>query len=139
VLGVADGELIMLLPAASAGAQPQPSRANAGAQRDAAALELAEDGSARTPVAFIQAVKGRPELMAQLHSSNPALASAVHKEDVEALQVRGHGCSCSCSWWWRQRWRRCCCARCCREQRCMSVQGSRQAHAHARGGTGRPR
>eukprot|EP00878_Enallax_costatus_P044194 GHUV01052519.1.p1 GENE.GHUV01052519.1~~GHUV01052519.1.p1 ORF type:complete len:121 (-),score=49.41 GHUV01052519.1:599-961(-) len=49
-------------------------------------LELAEDGSAKVPAAFIQAVKGRAEVMASIQQANPTLAAAIRNEDITAMQ-----------------------------------------------------
>jgi len=80
-LGIAHGDVLMLLqqgPAAAAQPQQQQPQNNPH-------MALAEDGSARAPAAFIQAVKAQPGLLAQLPDE---LASAVRKEDVQELQVR---------------------------------------------------
>jgi hypothetical protein len=82
-LGIANGDMLMLLqkpPAAAAPQQHQRPAANPN-------MALAEDGSARAPAAFIQSAKASPETMAMLATSRPNLAAAIRNEDVAALQV----------------------------------------------------
>lgn len=90
-LGVSDGELLMLLPMqqtqGAAGGQRRPQQQQQQQQHDPM-LELAEDGSAKVPAAFIQAVKGKPEVMASILNANPNLAAAIRNEDINAMQVR---------------------------------------------------
>eukprot|EP00878_Enallax_costatus_P007667 GHUV01008027.1.p1 GENE.GHUV01008027.1~~GHUV01008027.1.p1 ORF type:complete len:353 (+),score=118.29 GHUV01008027.1:419-1477(+) len=86
-LGVTDGELLMLMPMQqrqeAAGGQRRAQQQQA--QQDPM-LELAEDGSAKVPAAFIQAVKGRAEVMASIQQANPTLAAAIRNEDITAMQ-----------------------------------------------------
>lgn len=87
-LGIANGDILMLLQASPA---PQQQQGQGQGQQAAANphMALAEDGSARAPAAFIQSAKASAQLMAQLASTQPALAEAIRNEDIEALQVRG--------------------------------------------------
>lgn len=91
-LGIANGDVLMLLPAQPQGAQQQqPQQQRQGGQQQPQQqdphMALAADGAAVAPAAFIQAVKAQPELLAQIAVSNPPLAAAIRNEDVEALQV----------------------------------------------------
>ncbi|KAF8060291.1 PHB6 [Scenedesmus sp. PABB004] len=92
-LGLADGDMLMLMPAqAAGGAAPRAggARGGGGAAAGGAAdpmLELAPDGSAKVPAAFIQTIKGRPEMLAAIAANNPVLASAIRNDDVPALQA----------------------------------------------------
>ncbi|KAF6258543.1 hypothetical protein COO60DRAFT_1108484 [Scenedesmus sp. NREL 46B-D3] len=49
-------------------------------------MDLNEDGSAKAPVAFIQAVRTKADMMAAIQHSNPGLAAAIRNEDVPAMQ-----------------------------------------------------
>lgn len=95
-LGIANGDMLMLLekpPAGAAGAQQQQGRQQQ--QQPAAAnphMALAEDGSARAPAAFIQSVKASAQTMAQLSGTHPSLATAIRNDDITAVQV----CVCVC-------------------------------------------
>jgi hypothetical protein len=51
-------------------------------------MDLGEDGSAKVPAAFIQAVRAKADMMAAIQHSNPALAAAIRNEDIPAMQVR---------------------------------------------------
>jgi hypothetical protein len=90
-LGIANGDMLMLLqkPAAAPAPQQQQQQRPAPSNPN---MALAEDGSARAPAAFIQSVKASPVTMAQLATGHPKLAAAIRDEDVAALQV---GLSCS--------------------------------------------
>jgi hypothetical protein len=91
-LGIANGDMLMLLekpPAGAAGAAPQQQQ---GQQQQPAAagnphMALAEDGSARAPAAFIQSVKASAQTMAQLSGTHPSLATAIRNDDINAVQV----------------------------------------------------
>lgn len=87
-LGVTDGELLELHPMqqteGAAGGQRRTQQQQA--QQDPM-LELAEDGSAKVPAAFIQAVKGKAEVMASIQQANPTLATAIRNEDITSMQV----------------------------------------------------
>lgn len=96
--GVADGDMIMLLPAQPAGAAP-PGRGAGGRQQQSRQqqqqqqaenpyMALNEDGSAKAPAAFIQQVKGNPQMMQAVQDGNPSLAKAIRDDDVNGLQVR---------------------------------------------------
>jgi hypothetical protein len=52
-------------------------------------MDLNEDGSAKAPAAFIQAVRANADMMAAIQHGNPALAAAIRNEDIPAMQV-GH-------------------------------------------------
>ncbi|KIZ00728.1 hypothetical protein MNEG_7230, partial [Monoraphidium neglectum] len=96
--GAADGAMIMLLPAPAAGGGGGGARAGQGQgqqqqrqqqqqqQRADPMLDLNPDGTAKSPAAFIQALKGNAAQLAALQAHNPALARAVRDEDVVALQ-----------------------------------------------------
>jgi hypothetical protein len=82
-LGIANGDVLMLLQQAPAAAPAQQQQQPAPNPH----MALAEDGSARAPAAFIQSAKANAELMAQLSTSRPNLADAIRREDVAAMQV----------------------------------------------------
>jgi hypothetical protein len=85
--GVADGDVLMLLPLQPSGQQGRSGNQQQQQEHNPM-MELAEDGSAKAPAAFIQAVKAQPRMMAALQQSNPALASAIRDEDISVMQVR---------------------------------------------------
>ena len=100
--GVADGAMIMLLPAPAAGAgagaggaqqqrqgQQQQQQQQQQRPRSDPAVELNADGTAKAPVAFIQALKAQPEQLAALAMSNPSLAKAIRDDDIPKMQVGG--------------------------------------------------
>ncbi|XP_021740791.1 DNA damage-inducible protein 1-like [Chenopodium quinoa] len=75
VLGVCDGDLIMMLSNAAPPSRPSSSD-----------LALSPDGSAVNPAAFQQQVRGDSNLMAQLYQSDPELAQAISGNDLNRLQ-----------------------------------------------------
>lgn len=85
--GVSDGDVLMLLPLQPSGQQGRSGNQQQQQEHNPM-MELAEDGSAKAPAAFIQAVKAQPRMMAALQQSNPALASAIRDEDISVMQVR---------------------------------------------------
>ncbi len=89
--GVADGDLLMLMPRGPPPVQGGGAAGADGGQRAAQdpAMVLNADGSAQAPAAFIQAVKANAALMTQFQQINPALARAVRDDDISALQVIG--------------------------------------------------
>lgn len=101
-LGIANGDMLMLLekpPAGAAGApQQQQQQGRQQQQQQPAAgnphMALAEDGSARAPAAFIQSVKASAQTMAQLSGTHPSLATAIRNDDINAVQVRVCVCVC---------------------------------------------
>lgn len=92
-LGIANGDVLMLLQQAPAAAPAQQQRQQ---QATNAHMALAEDGSARAPAAFIQSAKASPEVMAQLSTAHPDLADAIRREDVPAVQVGWYGVHATC-------------------------------------------
>ncbi|KAH6768138.1 ubiquitin family protein [Perilla frutescens var. frutescens] len=80
-LGVADGDLVMMVPnTASSGSG---SRAGAPSSE---AVGFNPDGSAVNPSAFQQQLRGDSNLMAQLFQSDPELAQAILGNDLNRLQ-----------------------------------------------------
>lgn len=90
-LGIANGDMLMLMPKQAA-ATPQQQQQQRQPQANPN-MALAEDGSARAPAAFIQTVKASPDTLAQIAASNPPLAAAIRNEDIAALQVGIQFCS----------------------------------------------
>lgn len=93
--GVSQGDLLMLAPAeppaqrqrpAAAASRPQQGQQSQQGQAPHPAHQLNPDGSAAAPAAFIQTLKANPELMLQLEHTNPPLADAIRKENVDAMQ-----------------------------------------------------
>ncbi|XP_051125068.1 protein DNA-DAMAGE INDUCIBLE 1 [Andrographis paniculata] len=78
-LGVADGDLIMMVSNASAGG-------DSGSGAPANHVGLNPDGSAVNPSAFQQQLRSDSNLMAQLFQNDPELAQAVLGNDLNRLQ-----------------------------------------------------
>jgi DNA damage-inducible protein 1 len=88
--GVVDQDMIMLLPPQAAQQQQQPAPAGGQQQQQQRvdpAAQLNADGSAQAPAAFIQHMKANAAMLQQLRDVNPALAAAIDKEDISAMQV----------------------------------------------------
>jgi hypothetical protein len=115
--GVADGAMLMLLPAggggggggAARGGQAQAqgqgqAQQQAGQQRADPSTELNPDGTAKAPAAFIQTIKGNAAQMAALAQTAPGLAKAIRDENVVALQVGRRRRACVRGGKGRRRW-----------------------------------
>jgi hypothetical protein len=50
-------------------------------------MDLNEDGSAKAPAAFIEAVRAKADMMGAIQHGNPSLAAAIRNEDIPAMQV----------------------------------------------------
>lgn len=72
-IGVGNGDMIMMLPAAASGPPPNDLRFN-------------PDGSAVNPAAFQQHIRNESQIMAQLFQNDPALAQAILGDNLDNLQ-----------------------------------------------------
>lgn len=89
-LGILDGDMLMLVPAQQGSAAPAGGQGQQGQQQrrqDDPMMELEQDGSAKHPAAFIQAIKAKADVMGALQHNNPTLFAAIRNEDITAMQV----------------------------------------------------
>lgn len=74
--GVSDGDLLLLLKEASAGAPSSSQHPTA----------LSPDGSAMDPIAFLEAVGNNPETLQLVKRSHPQLAQFIAQRNIESVQ-----------------------------------------------------